>query len=266
MSSNPQNPSRTPPAFEFKSGSITTPVLHLFKTEMSIIREQLHEKVSQSPQFFTHSPLLIDLENTSEDDLNLTLLIETIRDNDMIPVGIRGGTEAQKANAKKLGLSVMSGVRNLSKPLEIQIEQPPEIIVEPEITIELEQTEAPKAPPAEEIKAEAQPQIEGSTVINHVVRSGQQIYAKGDLIILSSVGAGAEVISEGNIHIYGTLRGRALAGVLGDETARIFCSDLQAELISIAGNFRINEDLDKKLTNTPVKIHLHNQALIIEKI
>jgi septum site-determining protein MinC len=73
-------------------------------------------------------------------------------------------------------------------------------------------------------------------------------------------------MAEGNIHIYGSLRGRALAGVQGDESAQIFCSDLQAELVSVAGNYRISEDLDDSNRNTPVQIYLNDQALIIKNI
>jgi len=86
------------------------------------------------------------------------------------------------------------------------------------------------------------------------------------LIILSQVSAGAEIIAEGNIHVYNTLRGRALAGVQGNEDARIFCFDLQAELISIAGNYKVSEDLDKSVRNKPVQIYLQNEALIIKDI
>jgi len=260
MSSYSSQHSSTLPAFEFKSGSITTPVLHIFNTDINLITDQLRDKVNQSPQFFTHSPILIDLENTTEDTLNLALLVAAIRNANMIPIGIRGGTETQRNNAKELNLSVLSGFRASSQPLT---EAPPKVEV-------IESTPAPTQAPEIVQTPELAPAIETITeptmVINHVVRSGQQIYSKGDLIVLASVGAGAEIIAEGNIHIYGTLRGRALAGVLGDETARIFCSTLEAELISIAGNFRINEDIDKEMSNTPVKIHLNKQALIIEKI
>ena len=85
-------------------------------------------------------------------------------------------------------------------------------------------------------------------VITTPVRSGQQIYAQGgDLIVISSVGNGAELLADGNIHIYGPMRGRALAGILGDESTHIFCHSLEAELISIAGQYQVSE----VLRNTP---------------
>jgi septum site-determining protein MinC len=123
-----------------------------------------------------------------------------------------------------------------------------------------------KSSPTPESKVDVKADVIITTLITQPIRSGQRIYAEGDLIILSQVSAGAEIIAEGNIHVYNTLRGRALAGVQGNEDARIFCFDLQAELISIAGNYKVSEDLDKSLRNKPVQIYLQNQALIIKDI
>jgi septum site-determining protein MinC len=103
-------------------------------------------------------------------------------------------------------------------------------------------------------------------MITHPVRSGQRIYSTGDLIILAQVSAGAEIMAEGNIHVYGSLRGRALAGVQGNTEARIFCSDLQAELISIAGNYKVSEDLNGTVLHQPVQIYLQNHTLVIKDI
>ena len=103
-------------------------------------------------------------------------------------------------------------------------------------------------------------------LITHPIRSGQRIYAAGDLVIMAQVSAGAEIIAEGNIHVYSTLRGRALAGVQGNIEARIFCFDLQAELISIAGNYKVSEDLGASARNKPVQIYLQEKALIIKDI
>jgi septum site-determining protein MinC len=96
------------------------------------------------------------------------------------------------------------------------------------------------------------------------VRSGQQLYAENrDLTVLATVGAGAEVIADGSIHIYGALRGRALAGAQGNEKARIFCREFHAELVAIAGNYKVLEELPKELRGKPVQIWLDNQELRI---
>ena len=94
------------------------------------------------------------------------------------------------------------------------------------------------------------------------MRSGQQLYAEGcDLTVLSTVGAGAEVISDGSIHIYGTLRGRALAGAQGNAEARIFCRDFHAELVAIAGHYKVLDDIPEKLRGKAVQIWLENDQL-----
>ncbi len=99
------------------------------------------------------------------------------------------------------------------------------------------------------------------------VRSGQQIYAQDrDLTVCASVGAGAEVISDGSIHIYGALRGRALAGAGGLATARIFCREFNAELVAIAGTYKVLEEIPKALIGKPVQIWLENDSLRIEAL
>ena len=101
-------------------------------------------------------------------------------------------------------------------------------------------------------------------IINQPVRSGQQVYApEGDLIILAPVQAGAEVLAAGNIHVYGPLRGRALAGIHGAESARVFCQSLEAELVSIAGHYKISEDLQDIGWKSAVQIQLRDDVLVV---
>jgi septum site-determining protein MinC len=103
-----------------------------------------------------------------------------------------------------------------------------------------------------------------SRVVTQPVRSGQQIYARdSDLIVMSQVSEGAEVLADGNVHIYGGLRGRALAGVAGDVSARIFCQSLEAQLLSVAGNFLLSEDFGKDLWKKPVQVSLNEDNLYI---
>ena len=248
MSTDSQPISASSPAFEFKSGVITIPVLNLFSTDINVITHQLREKIRQAPEFFTNSSLLLDLSATQDQELNLALLVDAIRNSGMRPIGIRGGTADQHQDAKDLMLPVMAAQNSTSSAKQ----------------------EAPVKLEAEVSKQESPDPVVStttvSTIINQPIRSGQRIYARGDLIVIAQVSAGAEVIAEGNIHIYGTLRGRALAGVQGDESAQIFCSNLQAELVSVAGTYRISEDLDESNRNTPVQIYLNNQALIIKNI
>jgi septum site-determining protein MinC len=93
------------------------------------------------------------------------------------------------------------------------------------------------------------------------VRSGQQVYAENrDLTVLAAVGAGAEVIADGSIHIYGALRGRALAGAQGNEKARIFCREFHAELVAVAGHYKVLDEIPKELHGKPVQVWLDNNG------
>jgi len=111
---------------------------------------------------------------------------------------------------------------------------------------------------------EVQVPVSANKLITTPIRSGQQVYAPGgDLVVLAPVSAGAEILADGNIHVYGPLRGRALAGVKGDTEARIFCQSLEAELISIAGNYKVNEDLQKEHWKEGIQARLEGDQLVI---
>ena len=104
-------------------------------------------------------------------------------------------------------------------------------------------------------------------IIEQPVRSGQQCVSKhGDLILLSQISSSAELIANGNIHVYGTLRGRALCGVHGDTSARIFCTALEADLVSIAGHYKVLEEVPAAVKNRPVQISLQDEQLLIEPL
>lgn len=235
-------------ALEFKSTSLTVPVLLLASTDLTHIQHQLQEKVAQAPEFFKHSPLLIDLKklNDQELDIEVPALVGLIRELEFLPIGIRGGTEKQNDAALALNLPVHS-MHGTNAP--INNNPTTKTLAVPEVQ-----------------HAELPEQSVENKLITQPVRSGQRVYAKGDLIVTATVSAGAEIMAEGNIHVYGTLRGRALAGVLGDTESRIFCSDLQAELISIAGIYQLSDDLDAETAHKPVQVSLENQTLIIKDI
>ncbi|WP_207486017.1 septum site-determining protein MinC [Arenibaculum pallidiluteum] len=104
-------------------------------------------------------------------------------------------------------------------------------------------------------------------VVSEPIRSGRQVYAaRGDLVVLGPVSPGAELLADGNIHVYGPLRGRALAGLSGDRNARIFCQSLEAEMVSIAGLYRISEDMDPAVQRKPVQIWLDEGYLRIDPL
>lgn len=242
-------------ALEFKSSSLNVPTLVLLNNDLNQIKLQLLEKTAQAPEFFKNSPLLLDLKELNSNELHLPLadLVTLLRQLNFFPVGIRGGSEQQKIEAANLQLPSHSSMSN--KPANNFQET-----TQATITV----SEQPEQQPSQDESAEQK--LVENKLIEHPVRSGQRIYARGDLTVTATVSAGAEIMAEGNIHVYGTLRGRALAGVQGDKHCRIFCNNLQAELISIAGNYQISDELDDSVRNKPVQISLQDQSLIISKI
>ncbi len=251
MSTDTEAPIYTKSALEFKSSSFSSPVLVIHTTELKQITHQLKEKIAQAPEFFKNSPVLIDLQHCNDDEhpIDLGQLITTLHAEKLFPIGISSANEDQKLIAIKYHIPVhtIRGTHSdISTTKSVSTQNKPQ-----------EGTEKTKDGTINAIE---------NMLISHPVRSGQRIYAKGDLTILSHVSAGAEVMAEGNIHVYGALRGRALAGVQGNPESRIFCSALQAELVSIAGHYKTSEDLDKLEQHQPTQISLQDQALIINNL
>ncbi len=227
---------------EFKSAAVTLPVLAVAHGDLDLLARALEAKLAQAPEFFKNSPVMLDLQKLSEQhrDLAVQDLIDILSAHQLIAIGVRGGYPQHAAEAAALNLPVFSA-QNAGA--------------------EQARTEKQPASPAPARRSA------DNKLILQPVRSGQRVYASGDLTIVASVSAGAEIMAEGNIHVYGSLRGRALAGVQGDRDSRIFCSDLRAELISIAGVYQLaDEDAPHPPVQKWVCIRLQEQKLIVEKI
>ena len=245
MPSNPsQNPN--PAAIELKSGSITLPILKVHTADIADIDQQLQQKLGKAPEFFRNAPIIIDLGELPDEQrqtLDFAALLKTLQALALAPVGMRGGTADQQKLAQAEKIAVLADVRTESSPDAASDKKPA-----PKRTI----------PPPRPITATTK-------VIDQPVRSGQRIYASGgDLIVLAQVSPGAEIMADGNIHVYGPLKGRALAGVQGNLEARIYCSDLQAQLIAIGGNYRTNEGEDDSLKGKLVQVYLQDDALVVD--
>lgn len=226
------------PAFRLKGGTLSATVLELSQPRPDLIERQLADKVAQSPQLFRNAPLVLALDKLEEKDgpLDMSALLAVCQRNLLHPVGVRARRPDDLAQAASLGLALLPLARTRERPAAATAAE----------------TETPAAPGA----------MRGSRVVTQPVRGGQQIYAQGDLILLAAVSAGAEVMAEGHIHVYAPLRGRALAGVQGDATARVFCRELLAELVAVAGHYRIADDLKaEKLWGRSAQIFLRNDAL-----
>ena len=241
MTAPTDTPSNAPQAVELKSGTISLPILKLLSPALEEVQAALRDKLARAPDFFKNAPIILDLGDLPPQEkqaLELGPLLELVKALDLAPVGMRGGSSAQQAAAQAEGLALLAEVKTESAP--------------------------PKPAPRRGL-APPRPPLTETRVIDQPVRSGQKIYAAGgDLIVMAPVSPGAEIMADGNIHVYGSLKGRALAGVQGNTAARIFCTDLNAQLIAIGGQYRTSEDVeDESIRGRLVQIQLVNDALVV---
>ncbi|WP_137818459.1 septum site-determining protein MinC [Pseudomonas sp. 2FG] len=236
------------PVFQLKGSMLAITVLELAHNDLARLELQLAEKVAQAPNFFSNTPLVLALDKLPDGEglLDLSALMAVCRRHGLRTLAIRASREEDIAAASALDLPVLppSGAR--------------ERLVEPVESI------------AARKKAEkpAEPVAKPTKVITTPVRGGQQVYAQGgDLIVLAPVSAGAELLADGNIHVYAPMRGRALAGIKGDTKARIFCQQMGAEMLSIAGQYKVSEDLRRDpLWGDAVHVSLSGDVLNITRL
>lgn len=244
------------PVFQLKGSMLAITILELAQNDLDRLDSQLAAKVEQAPDFFNNTPLVLALDKLPGDSrVDLPGLIAVCRKHGLRTLALRTGDAGLIEAATALDLPVLppSGARErkleiAAKPAEPAPAQAPAVAPAP-------------APPAE-------PAYRPTRVITTPIRGGQQIYAQGgDLIVLSSVSPGAELLADGNIHVYGPLRGRALAGIKGDANARIFCQQLAAEMVSIAGRYKVAEDLRREPSwGQPVRMSLAGDVLNITRL
>lgn len=238
-------------AFTFKGGMLPMTVMELSSADPEEIRDQLAGKLSQSPAFFQHTPVVLSVEKLDEPHLALERICAVCRAHKLLPVAVRGGTDPVKQSAWALGLGWFPP-QDAARARTL--ESVPTQDDEPEVA------DSEVADIGAEDVTTALPR--GGRVFRGTVRSGQQITAPdGDLTVIGAVNAGAEVLAAGNVHVYGALRGRALAGIHGDHQAGIFCRELHAELLSVAGNYKRLEDIDPQLLGSSVQVVLSDDQL-----
>ncbi|SEG24805.1 septum site-determining protein MinC [Marinobacterium lutimaris] len=243
------------PLFQFKNSRVSLNELVLLDYDESRLKAELERHAARLPSLFRQMPVLLNFERLPADKPlpPLDELLAVCRDSELKPIGIRGSSRYDEALCQSLGLSCFGAS---GRGERVREEKPAESPSQPEPESVSETSEV--AATAEVVEENGSK----TRILTTPVRSGQQVYVQGgDLIVLSSVGAGAEVMADGNIHVYGPLRGRAMAGVSGDSSARIFCQSLEAELISIAGYFKACEDLQSEHWKKPVQAHLSGTRL-----
>jgi septum site-determining protein MinC len=260
------NTSTAAPVFELKGSIMTIIVLHIRQTDADCLYPQLVKKLGQARPFFKSAPVLIDLSTVDDEGqvaLDFKYLTHMLRKLGLVPIGVRGGAACLNERVLEAGLGLLPPVkteRTVAATAENESPEPeaPNKKDQPEPSDDVSSQVAPVAPVAPGASAK---------VITKPVRSGQQVFApEGDLVILSSVNAGAEVLAAGNIHVYGALRGRAMAGIHGDDKARIISLQCNPELVSVAGEYMVNELLDDALLNHSVIVSLKDGSLKFEVV
>ncbi|MBE7367552.1 septum site-determining protein MinC [Ramlibacter pallidus] len=238
---------RAPATFEIKSANLPLVALLLKSNDLARLGQELRDRFGDIPDFFDNDPLVIDLAGVPEGALDFPELLAMLRPYKLVPVAVRGGSEALAAAAVQAGLAAT-----------------PEAALTPALSQREREKQPKKA--AENAPAEGVPPPPASAlVIDKPLRSGQQVYARGrDLVVLSMVNPGAEVIADGHIHVYAPLRGKAIAGARGDAQARILTLCLEPELVSIAGVYRTSENpLPPQLLGKPAQIRLQDNKLVM---
>lgn len=238
--------------FEIKSTQLPLVALLLKTPELARVIEDLDAQFgprSESPDFFDNDALVLDFSQVDSPGLSQELpqLLATLQRCRLKPIAFRNAEKALAATALASGLIEVPADMPRGKPLA-QRKQP----------------EKPRVESVREIVREVIREVPGQAtlVIDKPLRSGQKIYARGaDLVVLAMVNMGAEVVADGNIHVYAPLRGKAMAGASGNTQARIFSLCLEPELISIAGIYRTSENpLSNDIQGKPAQVRLSNDG------
>lgn len=239
-------------SFDIKGGVYPFTTLRLLNNDLQSFQTDLQQRISQAPSFFSNAPVIIDVSLLAQDNISIDLseLALICKNHKIIPVALKGGSPEHRR------IALVNGIASLSASTETQPKNATNTSEQP-----------PAKKPQIATPRETRQQYHAAKLITEPVRSGQQIYAANtDLIVTASVSHGAELLADGNIHVYGTLRGRALAGVNGDKSARIFCQSLEAELVSIAGYYKVSEDIENIAWKVAAQIILADNNLTIKKL
>jgi septum site-determining protein MinC len=234
---------RTKPVLEFRGRMLSLTRVRVLDDEPAEIEAQVRSFVRQLGEAAQGLPVLLDAAG----DVNLAGVIASMRAAGLQPIAVLEGPSA--ASARACGLAVLGE--------DVVSEGPPKVVPTPQ----------PLPEPEPEPALPREPELRPARIVTEPVRSGQQIYVEGgDLIVTNTVSAGAEVIADGCVHIYGTLRGRAIAGAKGNAAGRIFCRKMEAELLAVAGIYAVAEQIHGTLRGQPVQAFLSGGKLRIERL
>ncbi|MDB5415172.1 MAG: septum site-determining protein MinC [Rubritepida sp.] len=236
-------PASPPEAFRLRASNYSLLTLRLLTGDVGAVLPALGDQFRKAPGFLRFAPIAIGLDDLGGESVDFPALVHGLRALEILPIGVVGGVQSLRAAAAGAGLPTLrpSGQR------DTEVEAP-----------------SPVSAPAVAMAPmpDAKPAMARTMLITQAVRAGQRIYAQGgDLIIVGSVNAGSEVIADGNIHIYGSLRGRAMAGASEDGEARIFAQNFDPELVSISGFYAVREGLSSTPIGRGVQVRLDGEQL-----
>ncbi|MCJ0825147.1 septum site-determining protein MinC [Luteimonas sp. 50] len=254
------------PAGELKIGQVGIANLRVRTLDVERLATEMRDRVARAPKLFARAAVVVDFGGLARtpDLATARTLLDGLREAGVLPVALAYGTSENDALAQQLGLPLLAKFRAQYEPAAGTPSAPAPAAKPAAREITAEAAPAKAAITANAPARAQHPGGEPGLVQLTPVRSGQQLYAENrDLSVLGTVGAGAEVIADGSIHVYGALRGRALAGAQGNEKARIFCREFHAELVAVAGHYKVLEDIPMELRGKPVQIWLDNEELRI---
>lgn len=291
---------REDPAFKIKNANLPVLILHLKTTDLHQVKMQLAARINQIPDFFAHTPVALGLAEIANIDLipDFADLLTFMRTNRMNAIGIMGGSAAQQDAAIMAGLGVIpeppprpspttpaspSGA-DVTAEIKTEVETkageeaetaaalpptqsspPPQPMQQPTQQPDLPGLDIEEKSPKTAQNLHASAEMRPTLVIDKPVRTGQRIYAEGgNLVVLAIVNAGAELIADGDIHVYAPLRGRALAGARGNTAARIYVQSMEAELVAVAGYFQVfDEGIPDSVRGKFSQISLEGERVIV---
>ena len=265
-------------ALDFKSANLYAVRVVLRDADLGNLNEALDKRMTEAGSFFENEPVIIDASQLAADaTLDWAALVDTLRGYKLPVIGVVAEGKLAES-AKQAGLTPVELSAPVPRatpaaqgnaadaPRPTQAENPSKT---PAKNTSAQTTAADTDQPADSASQPTPPAGNvPAMVINRPLRSGQRVYARqADLVIIGMVSQGAEIIADGNIHVYGPLRGKAMAGARGDTSARIFSTQLDPELLAVAGIYRVVENkLDTAIHNRPAQVRLENETLHIEAL
>ncbi|VFR50764.1 Septum site-determining protein MinC [plant metagenome] len=269
MADTSSSPAAPKLALDFKSANLYAVRVVLHSADTDALVAALAQRMADAGSFFQNEPVVLDASRL-DTEIDWPRLLDALREHDLPAIGV----VAEGANLAAARAAGLTPVELAAPPVRPQPTAAADNAPAPALATEAAEVVATPAPaqgapvetpaqaPAPAVVPQAAP---AAMVVTRPLRSGQRVYARHtDLIVVGMVSQGAEVIADGNIHIYGPLRGKAMAGARGDASARIFTTQLDAELLAIAGVYRVVEDrLPATLHNRPVAISLDGESLNI---